>query len=401
MKKFILPLLFIGVALMTSCEKDADESPELKPVEKTLFTGCVEKGPYAMGATVTIFELDDEMSQTGKTFVTTISDNKGSFEQRNMLLATQYVELRANGYYFDEVKGELTTAPLTLSAIADVKDVDNVNINILTTIERPRIYELMLREGLSFTEAREKAHNEALANFGMADKSIEASESLSLNNDAQLLAISAIVQSNRSVSEVSLLISGLANDLREDGVVEDVAVTSLLMNGFHAIKAQNLIDNLGQLQIEANYVAEEVDMWLDVFVQNTDYQQSEYIKYPTKSLNMLNILAVEDNATLNVGEYSFAAQTPLWANLRVEVKANKEFYYANTPAPRNWDIAKAQFLQGDANASYYVYQTFDVMETGVESTLKMCIFDNCTMKLTFYEYDSETPTLVKTVNFKK
>ena len=53
----------------------------------------------------------------------------------------------------------MSEAPLTLFAVADLSVIDNVNVNILTTLERPRIYQL-LSQGKSFAAARYQADNE-------------------------------------------------------------------------------------------------------------------------------------------------------------------------------------------------------------------------------------------------
>ena len=56
-------------------------------------------------------ELNSELFQTGKNFNTQIHDNKGSFEFKNTQLESPFVELKADGYYYNEVKGEKNNCP--------------------------------------------------------------------------------------------------------------------------------------------------------------------------------------------------------------------------------------------------------------------------------------------------
>src|SRR3989304_5717280 len=108
MKKIIQINLSIAIILLilisNSCKKDDDDNKIIK--EK--ITGYVQKGPFIIGSSISMSELNSMLGQTGKTFTTQISNNNGSFEFNNISLSSRYVELFANGYYFDEVKGALS-----------------------------------------------------------------------------------------------------------------------------------------------------------------------------------------------------------------------------------------------------------------------------------------------------
>jgi len=66
------------------------------------------------------------LSQTGKSFSSQIKDNQGSFELSNVQLSSPYVELKADGFYFNEVTGEISTSQLTLYALADVTNISTL-----------------------------------------------------------------------------------------------------------------------------------------------------------------------------------------------------------------------------------------------------------------------------------
>ena len=71
-----------------------------------MFTGYAQKGPFINGSAVLITELDSLFNQTGRSYSLTIADNSGKFEQKEMVLASNYVQVKVDGYYYNEVRGE-------------------------------------------------------------------------------------------------------------------------------------------------------------------------------------------------------------------------------------------------------------------------------------------------------
>jgi hypothetical protein len=129
-------VLFLAV-LLPSCE-NKEKDPEGKLIT-TDIRGAVQKGPFLNGTIVTVSELQDDLSQTGRTYSTEITDSRGSFNLQNISLISKYVEISANGYYFNENEGRNSVAPLTLSAISDITDKAGLNINVLTYLEKNRV----------------------------------------------------------------------------------------------------------------------------------------------------------------------------------------------------------------------------------------------------------------------
>ena len=392
MKKIYLPLMLTIAILAIGCNNDQNPNPQpTEKIEKTLFKGYVEKGPFVIGSSVMIYELDNNLTQTGKCFTTTIADNTGAFEQRDLQLSSQYVELKADGYYFNEVEGYVTESPITLYAIADIKEVDNVNVNLLTTIERQRILYLVKEENFTFSDARDKAHTEVLSIFGMNEELVENSDQLSLNKDAQLLTISAIVQGFRTPSEVTSLIASLAGDLREDGTVENTALTSAFMNGFHGLQADYIIANLEQQQINIDYTADDVQKWLDKFAQNTTYEQTEFIEYPKSIHGYTNALNTEETVLKCGKDYAFGAIVPKWSYLRVEASCETLWGYGLSPTPENWTMT--------SHPDEFYGCIFEVTEPGLESFLTIYVSEPTIMEIVYYEHDSTTPSRTQTIKF--
>ena len=169
-------------------------------------------------------ELDSLLTPTGKNFTTQVIDNKGTFSLKNIELSSHHVQLQADGFYFDEVKGGKSAAQLTLFALSQVEEVSTINANLLSHLERPRVIYLMQEKGVSFSAAKTQAQQEILTVFGIEKDDMLLSEQLDItvNGDdhAILLAISSILQANNSVAELSELVANIITDLREDGKLD-------------------------------------------------------------------------------------------------------------------------------------------------------------------------------------
>lgn len=198
-------LLAVCILFLPSCK---DDSPEV--LTKSKLSGFIQKGPFLNGTSVSISELKQDLSQTGKVFSSQIKDNQGSFELTNLQLSSPNVELKADGFYFNEVTGVVSTSQLTLYALADVTNISSLNVNVISTLEKARV-ENLVAGGLSFADAKKKALSEILAIFSISKSDIQSSELLDINksgdDNAILLAISAILQGYRSEAELSELLA--------------------------------------------------------------------------------------------------------------------------------------------------------------------------------------------------
>ncbi len=54
--------------------------------------GFVQKGPYLNGTAMDISEMDENLVPTGKTFMTRLLDNRGSFEIKGLTVASPFVQ---------------------------------------------------------------------------------------------------------------------------------------------------------------------------------------------------------------------------------------------------------------------------------------------------------------------
>ena len=200
--------------------------------KKAKINGVLQKGPFVEGSTATLYELNDKFEQTGRNFRDIITDNKGSFEIRNIELVSQFAMLEASGYYRNENTGNISASPITLFAIADLSEKDQVNVNILTHLEYYRVLNLVDNEGKSVKEAKKQAQKEIFAMFGINGDSFKDSEDMTIfgttEGDAALLAISILLQSDLSEGEFSRRLTNFSQAIRNSGVWNDDAAKTAI-----------------------------------------------------------------------------------------------------------------------------------------------------------------------------
>ncbi|MEA4982256.1 MAG: hypothetical protein VB066_06015 [Paludibacter sp.] len=217
-------ILFCISTLLISCTQQVFEN--YTTIHKGL-TGTIQKGPFISSTNVLIQELDsNNFSPTGKSYSITTEDDFGSFSTQSNI-TSDYVEIIATGFYFDEVKGIISDAQLTLRALSNLKKDSNSNVNILTTLAKNRILYLIKNENKSFINAKQIAESELLNVFNISNIDINFNEldiSRSGNANGILLAISAIMQGSNSVGELTEFISKFVIDFEKDGIIDSPAI---------------------------------------------------------------------------------------------------------------------------------------------------------------------------------
>ncbi|HEY3370613.1 MAG TPA: LamG-like jellyroll fold domain-containing protein [Prolixibacteraceae bacterium] len=250
--KIVINVLLVGMLVFFSCKKD--EKTDFQPIEAGM-NGFVQKGPFMSGSSITVQELDETFTPNGKTYNTTTNDDFGSFKLKSVI-SSPYVEVIAQGFYFNEVTGRLSNAQLTLRALLKTSSTISANVNILTTLSDQRIINLVEKGGLSFEQAQTQAEAEILKTFGIAEGDVLGFNQMDISKEgksnAMLLAISSIVQGYNSEAELSELISKIIIDTKEDGTLDDARILSnLTLNAkylnllFVRANLENRYHNLG------------------------------------------------------------------------------------------------------------------------------------------------------------
>lgn len=244
----IICFLCLSLILCVACSSDSSaggstEDETIVALKDKTITGVSQKGPFVKGSSVTVQELDGEtFAQTGKSFKGKIISDAGDFELDIKSLISQYVLIEANGYFFNEITGGKSNAPITLNAFSNIRERDNVNINLLTHLAYERTLYLVTKEDMPFSKAKKQAEQEVLKSFGIEEEFNDAEE-LNIfgteNANAALLAISILMQHDGicdwcSAQEAALS-ERLANyslDIETDGIWNDIETQTKIADQF-------------------------------------------------------------------------------------------------------------------------------------------------------------------------
>jgi hypothetical protein len=222
-------------------------------------SGAFQKGPFIAGTTVTIQELGEDLKPTGVTY-TAVTDDTGRFNASN--IKSRFVEVFADGYYFDELNNAKSKAPVTLRAILDLTaSGTKPSINTLTTMQTERLREVK-KSGKTFQQAEADSRNAVLSVFGLPANAVTRLDSINLTgtsagDESLLRATVALLQvaTNQSSSveaELTTLVAKLGSDLKDDGQANGAAkdfVTAL---------------QSAQTQVDTEYVRSLVQDYLGI-----------------------------------------------------------------------------------------------------------------------------------------
>ncbi|PCJ16987.1 MAG: hypothetical protein COB04_09665 [Gammaproteobacteria bacterium] len=227
-------------------ESEGDpEVVEADPLPLVL-SGFVQKGPFIIGASITIQELDNALNPTGVVYQTNTVDNLGTF-QLETPVSSNYVEVIANGFYFNEVAGALSDAAITLRAIGDMSNSTQINVNALTTISAPRVRHLV-GQGKSYIEAKLQGETDTLEAFGISTQTVLGFEDMNISRSGTdndiLTAASVILQSDNNEAELSQLIASIAIDIANDGVLDSPAMINELLDNSSRLDLYRIGENL-------------------------------------------------------------------------------------------------------------------------------------------------------------
>jgi len=327
MKNYLLYFLIL-FGLLMSCKKDNGSSTKIFNIK-----GYIQKGPFVKGTTITISELKDDLSQTGRNFNTTIVDDKGSFEISNIGLSSNFIYLSASGYFYNEIIGALSNSMISLNAIVNLQNNQNINVNIITTIESERV-EYLVQKGSDFETAKTQARNEIFNIFGFSYSNSGNPETFDITqsgiNNSILLAISAIILGTHTEAELTELISGISSDLKTDGKLDNTIQQSDLINEAKLLDINSVKINLEKRysDLGTNIVINDFDKYVDTFINKTNYVFTKKIEYPGSVNSLLNVLSDTLNSITGGLEYSIAANLPKGTSIKVIFKPTNGYSFS-------------------------------------------------------------------------
>lgn len=382
-------------------ESDDDDVVEII-IEKDKLVGLAQKGPFVNGTSVSLFELNESLVQTGKVYNTQITANNGIFELTDVALESKFVSFRADGFYFNEVIGKKSDSQITLYAISDITDKESVNINILSNLERSRV-EYLISHGKSFSEAKKQAQKDVLKIFNIEkdDDSIQNSEEMDISktgdSNAILLAISSILQGYRSDSELTELLSNISQDIKEDGILDSEILGSDLVKHAKYLVASRILTNLQNryTEIGLNPDFPDFEKYIENFLNTTEFESNEsIILYPEEGSHGENLLYWNKTEYFSEQskQFSLSANLPKGVDLKIKITLVSGEPWRQYGTISNWTLSDY-----DSNSKSQAFTSIDSgnkCEIAIDMNQPGNIY-----RIDYYEAGAEEPTHSKTVSF--
>ena len=344
MKRYFIAIL-IALFVFVGC---TPPTPESNPQTISL-SGYAQKGQLIKGSQISVYALDENLVATGESFPATISDDMGSFAINGKSDAP-FLELSAQGYYYNENRGELSESPIYLSALIR-SDMEGANINLLTSLTTPRIKALM-SGGMSFEEASTQAEAELLSSFGYDSSNSQFAE-MNISGDSEadglLLAASCLIQSGLSTAEIQSLITEIASSLASSGSVPESLRDEILAKA-EDIEIVDIVENLIDY-----YTDKDIDNYsIPPFYYHLDPTLREGLHFITnKPINVVfpgdtpiedsDISTSKEGGTFTdniICSESFTAESNCdWIEVEVE-KVDGDIYRATTTIACNTDAKR-------------------------------------------------------------
>lgn len=417
MKTYFLRILILFLLLaVISCKKDDPENDNGSDPSPVTLTGNVQKGPFITGTTITLHELNENLGQTGSSFTASILTNAGDFEIPSIVLGSTHALFTANGFYFNELYGELSAAPLTLQVLTELSGSSRININVMTHLIKERIMKLS-SDGFPFQQAKAMAQNELLAFFGItlpAGSTDFEKADITQNSDlnATLLAVSIVVQRYTTflmeipslTAELTQLLSAMSYDFKEDGVIGSQKVKDTLL---HNISRANLIKIRQNLEkryadLGLTVIIPDFEKYVDIIQKHlsgtvyTDFiypeQASPYIQFQGDTtawtMNFLNLNTFVYGSNR---DYCVAAIVPFDSVLTVKFKVLSGSY-STTPLGHGWQVIQQ-------NSSGMTLRS-TLQNTIITLPLGFHSWPPASATIEIYQNDTITPDRVKNITIQ-
>jgi hypothetical protein len=222
--------------------------------------GVAQKGPFVKGSAVTVRGIDCKTLEfTDQIFEGTIKSDKGDFALDSVALDMSCAVIEVTGKYLNEVTGKKTKDELTLRALTDLKDRENVNVNLLTNLEYERVMHLVKEKNNTLAKAKAQAESEVLAAFDIKGEFGEF-ENLNLfesgDGNAALLAVSVMMQGDADAAGLAKRLDKFDDSFAESGEWKDDATKAAISEWVTEAAASGKLDT-----IRAN-----VESWSDADV---------------------------------------------------------------------------------------------------------------------------------------
>ena len=350
---WVVVLAALGFA---SCSESNEATGEKEVFVPTvhIVKGKVEKGPLVRGSQIDMRTLDQYMVPTENSYTATIENNTGDFNFGSLKVNTPYAKLTADGYFFNEVDGKLSTGTIKLDAIVDLSDNSTVNVNVLTHLKSKRINHLIANDGKTFKEANEQAQRELLAQFGLQGYATKDASKFSITSgdDAAgaLIAVSSLILSDRSEAEIVEYLSLLSNEFSTTGTFSDTTKGKLkstrnYLNGKLDVIATNIKERYKELgyEVDVKDLASFFD-WDNDGIAGNELDESSTVQL---SQNQISVPAEGGDFTVKI-----ESEKPYFLDPPSEIKGSDtglDQYPSTSVSPDH--IFKTDFYEEGANTN--------------------------------------------------
>ena len=266
MKSNLFVCSFVGVlAILAACSSNDEKDVAGGVSEDAGFVadvaGVAQKGPFVKGATVTVRGIDCKTLEfTDQVFEGVIKSDKGDFALDSVALDTSCAVIEVSGKYLNEVTGKKTKNELTLRALTDLKDRDNVNVNLLTNLEYERVMHLVKEKNKTLAKAKTQAESEVLAAFDIKGD-FEAFENLNIfesgDGNAALLAVSVMMQGDADADGLAKRLDKFDDSFAESGEWKDSETKKAIAEWVAEASANGKLDSIRK-NIEGLDYADEI-----------------------------------------------------------------------------------------------------------------------------------------------
>jgi len=224
-------------------------------------------------------------------FNTTTTNDQGEFELTLTSVSPGPADIVTNGFYFNEISGKLSTAPISMRALAEVTSsgTQTSYVNALTHMAQKRAQSLYVG-GQAFTGAVTQAEQELRAALGvLAPSTVGAATDMNLlggdtDDNAYLMAVSCILGQVAKLeapdavdAKLQEFINLVASELEANGTLDPSIVTRMdagvaSLDGFGCMaNMQARLDELGVVQDVPNiYKSLDFDDDMTADVVDTD-----------------------------------------------------------------------------------------------------------------------------------
>ena len=296
-------LILLLAATLTACSSEEGTGGNT-PTEKTDVSGTIEKGPFVQGSKVTLYDLDSNMTPTGRQFATTTSDDLGHFSfGKPIQLSGRYAEVETSGYFYNECDSSLSASQITLRAITDLSRRNSVNVNIATHLEYDRVKQL-IANGTPFDKAKTQAEEELMRVFAIPH-TMTSPESTSLtsadDNATALLAISAIMLAERTEAQVTELLAKFCTDFKDNGTIDSKLVRDSIAAGQKHCHPSAITHAMTRFYaekgtaVQVNDFTKFIDFNGDGIINTDDKEEESIIDNPSIVLPDVSWTDKEDN----------------------------------------------------------------------------------------------------------